>query len=253
MKIKEVVNEIKFFKDPTAKFGFHTPRSKYKPPTTGAQAQSKGLSWQDLSSRLGGGKLGEPSDDVETPAEQPTQSKFLQQFEIVDDNPVTVQWKNQQFQRRGGTGEWVNFPAGKPVSQQMIDALDRISPSPTAQTKAHTLRPISVVDRVGATWNYNDQDRSWYGANGVKVIVNPTIGDIDYNNGVVDIKNLHITALADLDLEISIRPLSNDVVSALTQIVHIPPEHLKVVAIPDPTASGDLRGGYNYTFTSSRS
>ena len=92
-----------------------------------------------------------------------------------------------------------------------------------------------------------------YGANGVKVIVNPAIGNIDYANGVVDIKNLHITALADLDLEISIRPLSNDVVSALTQIVHIPPEHLKVVAIPDPTASGDLRGGYNYKFTSSRS
>ena len=127
------------------------------------------MSWQDLSSRLGGGKLGEPSDDAETPPEQPTQSKFLQQFEIVDDNPVTVQWKNQQFQRRGGTGEWVNFPAGKPVSQQMIDALDRISPPPTTQTKAHTLRPISVVDRVGATWNYNDQDRGWYGVNGVKV------------------------------------------------------------------------------------
>jgi len=92
-----------------------------------------------------------------------------------------------------------------------------------------------------------------YGTNGIKIIVNPTIGNIDYNNGVVDIKNLHITALANTDLEISIRPLSNDVVSALTQIAHIPPEHLKVTAIPDPTASGDLRGGYNYTFTSSRS
>ena len=92
-----------------------------------------------------------------------------------------------------------------------------------------------------------------YGTNGIKIIVNPTIGNIDYNKGVVDIKNLHITALADVDLELSIRPLSNDVVSALTQIAHIPPEHLKVTAIPDPTASGDLRGGYNYTFTSSRS
>lgn len=92
-----------------------------------------------------------------------------------------------------------------------------------------------------------------YGANGIKIIVNPTIGTIDYNKGIVDIKNLNITALADADLEISIRPLSNDVVSALTQIVHIPPEHMKVVAIPDPTSSGDLRGGYNYTFTSSRS
>jgi len=92
-----------------------------------------------------------------------------------------------------------------------------------------------------------------YGANGIKVIVNSNIGSIDYAKGIVDIRNLHITALANLDLEISIRPLSNDVVSALTQIVHIPPEHLKVTAIPDPTASGDLRGGYNYTFTSSRS
>ena len=92
-----------------------------------------------------------------------------------------------------------------------------------------------------------------YGTNGIKIIVNPTIGNIDYNKGVIDIKNLHITALANLDLEISIRPLSNDVVSALTQIAHIPSEHLKVTAIPDPTASGDLRAGYNYTFTSSRS
>lgn len=91
------------------------------------------------------------------------------------------------------------------------------------------------------------------GANGIKIIVNPTIGNIDYNKGVVDIKNLHITALADIDLEISIRPLSNDVVSALTQIATVAQDHMKVTALPDPTASGDLRGGYNYTFTSSRS
>jgi hypothetical protein len=92
-----------------------------------------------------------------------------------------------------------------------------------------------------------------FGPNGIKIIVNPTIGNIDYAKGVVDIKNLHITALADIDLEISIRPLSNDVVSALTQIAQIAKDHLKVTALPDPTASGDLRGGYNYTFTPSRS
>jgi hypothetical protein len=92
-----------------------------------------------------------------------------------------------------------------------------------------------------------------FGSNGIKIIVNPTIGNIDYAAGVVDIKNLHITALADIDLEISIRPLSNDVVSALTQIAYIAKDHLTVTALPDATASGDLRGGYNYTFTSSRS
>jgi len=92
-----------------------------------------------------------------------------------------------------------------------------------------------------------------FGANGIKIVVNPTIGNIDYTKGLVDIKNLHITALSDNDLEISIRPLSNDVVSALTQIAQIAKDHLKVTALPDPTASGDLRGGYNYTFTPSRS
>jgi hypothetical protein len=92
-----------------------------------------------------------------------------------------------------------------------------------------------------------------YGANGIKIIVNPRIGTIDYTKGVIDIKNLHVTALADVDLEISIRPLSNDVVSALTQIAHIATDHLRVTALPDPTATGDLRGGYNYKFTSSRS
>ena len=92
-----------------------------------------------------------------------------------------------------------------------------------------------------------------FGTNGIKIIVNPTIGNIDYAAGVVDIKNLNVTALADSDLEISIRPLSNDVVSALTQIAYIAEDHLVVTAVPDPSASGDLRGGYNYKFTSSRS
>jgi hypothetical protein len=92
-----------------------------------------------------------------------------------------------------------------------------------------------------------------YGTNGIKIIVNPTIGNIDYAKGTIDIKNLNVTALADVDLEISIRPLSNDVVSALTQIAYIASDHLTVTALPDPTATGDLRGGYNYKFTSSRS
>ncbi len=92
-----------------------------------------------------------------------------------------------------------------------------------------------------------------YGPNGVKIYVNNRIGTVDYNNGIVDIRNLHITALADVDLEVSIKPLSNDVVSALTQIAEIARDHLVVTAIADKTATGDLRGGYNYTFSSSRS
>jgi hypothetical protein len=92
-----------------------------------------------------------------------------------------------------------------------------------------------------------------YGQNASKVYVDQQIGTIDYQKGIVDIRNLNITALADVDFEISMKPQSNDVVSALTQIAEIAVDHLTVNAIADKTASGDLRGGYNYVFSSSRS
>ena len=85
-----------------------------------------------------------------------------------------------------------------------------------------------------------------------KLIINPKIGTVDYAGGVLNIKNLNITALADIDWEITFKPQSNDVVSAYTQIAEIARDHLTVTAIADKTSNGDLRGGKNYTFTSSR-
>jgi hypothetical protein len=86
-----------------------------------------------------------------------------------------------------------------------------------------------------------------------KIIVDSAIGHVDYAAGKINIKNLNITALADVDFEISIKPSSNDVISAYTQIAEIAVDHLFITAIPDKTANGDLRAGKNYTFTTSRS
>jgi len=86
-----------------------------------------------------------------------------------------------------------------------------------------------------------------------KIISDANIGTVDYAAGKVNIKNLNITGLADIDFEISIKPSSNDVISAYTQIAEIARDHLYVTAIPDKTANGDLRAGTNYTFTTSRS
>lgn len=82
-----------------------------------------------------------------------------------------------------------------------------------------------------------------------KVIVNPTIGTIDYANGLIVIKNLNISALADPLFQFTITPASYDVVSALNQIVQISRENLIVNIIADRTTSGDIEAGYNYTFT----
>ena len=97
---------------------------------------------------------------------------------------------------------------------------------------------------------YNVASNSATGS--TRFIVNPSIGTIDYANGLLNIKNLNITGLADVDWEITFKPQSNDIVSAYTQIAEIARDHLTVVAIADKTANGDLRGGKNYTFTSSR-
>jgi hypothetical protein len=85
-----------------------------------------------------------------------------------------------------------------------------------------------------------------------KTIVNPSIGTVDYDRGYIQISNLNITGLADIDFEISMKPKSNDVVSALHQIAEIARDHLTVNIISDRAAAGDLGAGFNYTFTDIR-
>lgn len=90
-----------------------------------------------------------------------------------------------------------------------------------------------------------------YGTNAEKIVINEQIGTIDHEKGILDIRNLNVAALADIDWEWTVKPQSNDVVSALTQIAKIARDHMYVTAIPDNTSTGDLRAGYNYTFSNS--
>jgi hypothetical protein len=91
------------------------------------------------------------------------------------------------------------------------------------------------------------------GATANHIVVNPTIGTVDYATGYIKIQNLNITALAESEFHIIIKPQSNDVVSAFHQIARIEPSRMTITAIPDTTSNGDLRAGQNYVFTSSRS
>jgi hypothetical protein len=82
-----------------------------------------------------------------------------------------------------------------------------------------------------------------------KNIVNPSIGIVDYARGYIELNNLTVTGLADIDFEISMKPQSNDVVSALHQIAEVARDHMTVNVIADKSAAGDLAAGFNYTFT----
>jgi hypothetical protein len=85
-----------------------------------------------------------------------------------------------------------------------------------------------------------------------KTITNPSVGTVNYDKGIITLNNLNITALADIDFEISMKPKANDVVSALHQIAEVARDHLTVTIIADKSASGDLGAGFNYTFTDIR-
>lgn len=81
-------------------------------------------------------------------------------------------------------------------------------------------------------------------------IADPAIGSIDYNNGVINIKNLNITAIVGNELLLTLKPESSDIVSAYTQMAVIDFNNLSINVIADKTASGDVGGGKNFIFTS---
>jgi hypothetical protein len=85
-----------------------------------------------------------------------------------------------------------------------------------------------------------------------KNIVNPSIGTVDYDIGYIQISNLNITSLDGSYFEISMKPKSNDVVSALHQIAQVDLDNLTVNVVADKSASGDLSAGFNYQFSDLR-
>jgi len=106
--------------------------------------------------------------------------------------------------------------------------------------------------------HYLDDDENgnvrlfYYDTNYSKVVVNATIGTISYSTGLINIKNLNIVSLAEDAFEITIKPASYDVVSALNQIVQIDQQFLNISVIADKSSSGNLEAGQNYIFTSIR-
>jgi hypothetical protein len=86
----------------------------------------------------------------------------------------------------------------------------------------------------------------------IRIVVNSKIGTVDYSKGIININNLNISMIVGSILELSIKPQSNDIVSAYTQIVQIDPVRVNVTIISDKTINGNTAGGTNYIFASSR-
>lgn len=84
-----------------------------------------------------------------------------------------------------------------------------------------------------------------------EVVVNKTIGTVDYAKGIISVNGLQISALADTAFEFIIKPESYDAVGIRNQILEIPTSMITVKALVDTVATG--RGTTSYVHTSSRS
>ena len=85
------------------------------------------------------------------------------------------------------------------------------------------------------------------------IVVNPKVGTVDYATGKIVINSLNVASLiSGTEFELLIKPQSNDVISAYTQIAQIDENYITINAIADKTSNGDTRAGNNLVFTSSR-
>jgi hypothetical protein len=117
---------------------------------------------------------------------------------------------------------------------------------------------FSILGRTEEFYLSDDGDgnmRLFYyaGSKTVRVYLDNTAGTVDYDNGIITIDSIYITAAPNNKVSFIIKPLSNDVVSVRNQLVLIDQSTTKVNAIIDSIASGSqAAGSSDYIFTPSR-
>ena len=99
--------------------------------------------------------------------------------------------------------------------------------------------------------------RRYYMASGIKQIVNPTQGTIDYDTGQVSINSLTISSVSNIrgsastNIEITVEPDSKDIVPVRNQVIEIDENVLSIVVSPDTFVGGSATAGVGYTPASS--
>ncbi len=136
--------------------------------------------------------------------------------------------------------------------------LNMINPIYRSTIPAESVLSTGFYIPDSANVHYIDDDGAgnlrlfYFDANQNKFIVNPRIGEVNYERGTLIVRNLVITSLASSKFELVLKPESYDVVTAYNQIVQVDRQYLSVNVINDATAAGSNQAGKNYIFTSIR-
>jgi len=91
------------------------------------------------------------------------EEKFIDQFKLDPGGTGVVTHGTKKYVR-DENGNWVFFGSKRTVSPAEERILDQVSPLKTKATTppVSKQKPISVTDRAGVVFDYDDASRSWY-------------------------------------------------------------------------------------------
>ncbi len=103
----------------------------------------------------------------------------------------------------------------------------------------------------------NGNVRRYFLSSGIRTYVNDSQGTINYSNGEIILNSLNVASISNIRgttstvIEITITPLSNDVVPVRDQIVEIDIANSNITVTADTFVGGSADAGVGYTTTSS--
>ena len=99
--------------------------------------------------------------------------------------------------------------------------------------------------------------RRYYLQSGIRTYVDSNQGTVDYTSGAIILNSLNITSISNIRgvtstiIEVTITPLSNDIVPVRDQIVEIDISNSNITVTADTFVGGSADAGVGYTTTSS--
>ena len=103
----------------------------------------------------------------------------------------------------------------------------------------------------------NGNVRRYFLSSGIRTYANETQGTINYSNGEIILNSLNVASISNIRgatstlIEMTITPLSNDVVPVRDQIVEIDVSNSNITVTADTFVGGSADAGVGYTTTSS--
>jgi hypothetical protein len=94
--------------------------------------------------------------------------------------------------------------------------------------------------------------RYYLDANNTKIYTNNNQGAVVYSTGEITLTDLTVVRLASSEMQLIIKPQSNDIVSVREHIVQIDFTNFTINTVVDTIAAGNSFGGTNYIFSNSR-